>query len=304
MNVQRVDQNHIHLINSDENILQVFEKSKEYLKSNNNLSCTIEEILWIFRALEDLLPQTLENMWSGHMFPLVEANSDLENSIQLCKFGFYKSAIIALRNVLELGLLSVYWDIEGKSHVDIQKWFRSIEKTPFKKTIFTKLKTNQNIKTFDDKHKIFDDVKMLFKQMSNFTHTRGHYHSGQDLARSNTNRFNEQALLKWSELMIKVVKPVVALHILKYPIALQHTPIDQKFGLNGLVGTFLQPYDAERIRKFLDKDVLNILQEISDNDSEAISLAQGVNELPDISDEEFNAQIEEFEKTHKNLGTN
>ncbi|NIP62180.1 MAG: hypothetical protein GWN01_16060 [Nitrosopumilaceae archaeon] len=290
----------IHLINSDENILEVFEQSKKYLESNKEVSSTIEEILWIFRALEDLLPQPLEKVWSGHMFPLVEASSDLENSIQLCKLGFYKSAMSSLRSVLELGILSVYWDIDDNSQINIQNWFRSTEKTPVTKDILTKLKINQNIYTFDERHKLFDDVKDLFQQLSNFTHTKGHLHSNQDLSMANINRFNEQALLKWLELMIKVVKFIVILHILKYPVALQHTPIEQKFGLNGPVGTFLQPHDVQRIRNFLDLAYLKTLQEISDNDPDAVSLANSINELPDISEEEFNKQIEEFEKFHSN----
>jgi len=301
MDIENANFNHIHLINSDENILKVLEQSNTFLKSRNDLSSTIEEILWIFRALEDLIPQTLENFWSGHIFPLVESNSDLENSIQLCKLGFYKSAIVTLRNVLELSLLSVYWDINDNSHIDIQKWLRASEKTPFKKTVFVKLKTNQNIKTFDSKHNIFKNIDVIFKQLSNFIHTRGQYHSNQDLAKSNTNRFNEQAFLKWFELMTDVVQLVVSLHILKYPVALQHTPIEQKFGINGPVGLFLRPSDATKIRNFLDDDILKTLQEISDADLNAQSLREWVEEQPDISDDELQEQIKDFEKIHPNI---
>jgi hypothetical protein len=296
MDVENINSNHIHLLNSDENILKVLEQSNTFLKSRNDLSSTIEEILWIFRALEDLIPQTLENFWSGHIFPLVESNSDLENSIQLCKLGFYKSAIVTLRNVLELGLLSVYWDINDNSHIDIQKWFRASEKTPFKKTVFVKLKTNQNIMIFDSKHNIFKNIDILFKQLSDFTHSRGHYHSNQELAKSNTNRFNEQAFLKWFELMTNVIQFVVSLHILKYPVALQYTPIDQKFGMNGPVGLFLQPSDTKRIRNFLDNDILKTLQEISDADPTAQSLREWVEEQPDISNDELQEQIKYFEQ--------
>jgi len=301
MDIENANFNHIHLINSDENILKVLEQSNTFLKSRNDLSSTIEEILWIFRALEDLIPQTLENFWSGHIFPLVESNSDLENSIQLCKLGFYKSAIVTLRNVLELSLLSVYWDINDNSHIDIQKWLRASEKTPFKKTVFVKLKTNQNIKTFDSKHNIFKNIDVIFKQLSNFIHTRGQYHSNQDLAKSNTNRFNEQAFLKWFELMTDVVQLVVSLHILKYPVALQHTPIEQKFGINGPVGLFLRPSDATKIRNFLDDDILKTLQEISDADLNAQSLREWVEEQPDISDDELQEQIKDFEEIHPNI---
>ena len=286
------------MINSDENILQVLEQSNEYLELHPEISSQIKEILDIFRSLEDLIPQTLENIMSGHMFPLVEANTELENSIALCKFGFYKHAFMALRSVLELGLLSVYWDIDGNSHINIQKWLRSIEDTPFKKDIFTKLKTNEYFLKFDDKHKIFENISMLSKQLSNFVHTKGHHYSSMDLGNANSNRFNEKSLCKWLESVMAVSKSVVILHILKYPVAFQHTPVEQKFGINGPVGLFLEPIYAEKIKRFLDKDVVNTLQEISNNDPEAKSLAQWVNDQPDITDEALHAQIEEFEKTH------
>ncbi|MEM4391528.1 MAG: hypothetical protein QXG67_01930, partial [Candidatus Nitrosotenuis sp.] len=131
-----------HLVNSDENILKVLKQSNDYLEANKKLYLRIDEMVWIHRSLSDLVPQTLENLGSGHIFPLLESEYELESSIELCKLGFYKHALIALRNVLELGLLSVYWDIDGKSHIDIRNWLFSIEPTPFKNTVFTKLRTN------------------------------------------------------------------------------------------------------------------------------------------------------------------
>lgn len=302
MSFNKTSKNSIDLSNSDEIILQVLEESNKYLESKNEISSKIQEIVWIFRYLEDLLPQTVEKFGSGHMFPLAEANTELESSIELCKLGFYKHALIALRNVLELGLLSVYWDIDGKSHVDIQNWLYSFESTPFsKKTVFPKLKINQNIKNFDDKHKIFDDIDNLFGELSNFVHTKGHYHSSMDLGNANFNRFNEKSLLNWIEYMIKVVKFVVIIHILKYPVALQYTPLDQKFGLNGPAGGFLEPRQSEAIKQFFDGNILKTLQAISDSDDEAIGMTQWINEQPDIIEEEMEAQVEKFEKTHKNM---
>ncbi|MGI0007127.1 MAG: hypothetical protein ACREAR_03930 [Nitrosotalea sp.] len=296
MTVNRKKKESIHLINSDEKILEVLEQSNQYLESNDKLSHKIEEILWFFRALEDLIPQTVENVFSGHMFSLIEANSELENSIALCKFGFYKHAFMALRSVVEMGVLSVYWDVDGKSNLDIQKWLLSFENTPSRKIVFTKLKDNQNFREYDDKHKLFDEGDSIFKQLSNFVHTKGHRHSTMDLGNANFNRFNESSLLKWSELMTRVTHFVIVLHILRYPVALQYTPIEQKFGMNGPAGGFFSPYQMERIKHFLDIDVIETLQKISNNDPEATDMAKWVNEQPDITDEELHIQAEKFDE--------
>lgn len=94
--------------------------------------------------------------------------------------------------------------------------------------------------------------------------------------------------------MTRVTKFVVILHILKYPVALQHTPIEQKFGINGPAGGFFEPYQTERIKQFLGKDVIITLQEISNNDPTAISRAKWVNEQPDITYEELQIQMGEI----------
>lgn len=298
MTVQKTSKDLTHLINSDEIIMDVLNQSNDYLKLNNELSYKIRKIIWVFNSIEDLVPKPLEKIMTGHMFPIAEANFELENSIALCKLGFYKHALIALRNVLELGLLSVYWDIDDKSHLNIQKWLYSFDNTPFKNTIFKKLTTNENIEKFDKTHNFFSDIDILFGQLSNFVHTKGRFHSSNDLANANFNRFNEKSFLTWLKFMEKTAQFVVIVHILKYPVALQHTPVEQKFGLNGPVGLFLVPRQSEEIKQFLDEKILKTLQEISDNDPEALSLVEWIDKRPDISREEMEAQVKEFEKKY------
>jgi len=292
-------------INSDEKILSVLKESNEYLESNPEISSKIGQTLSVFNHVEDLLPQTIEKALSGHIFPLVEAEIELKSSIQFCKLGFYKHSLIALRNALELGLLSVYWDIDGQSHIDIQEWLHSFIDTPIRKrTIFPKLKTNQNIKNFDDKHKILDYFDDIFKKLSNFVHTKGRIHSSWNLANANFNRFNEKSFLICVDFLKKVVTFVVIIHVLKYPIALQHIPLYEKFGLNPPVGGFLESYQSDVIKNFLDKDKLKTLQEISDLDEDSISIVRQINERPDISEEEIREQEKELEKLVQQMEKN
>ncbi len=82
----------------------------------------------------------------------------------------------------------------------------------------------------------------------------------------------------------------MVLHILKYPVAYQYTPIDEKFGLNGPVGGFLNPSQVERVKEIFDEKTNALLQKISDADLDAIQLAQWVQSFPDITEEEFEQQ--------------
>jgi len=86
------------------------------------------------------------------------------------------------------------------------------------------------------------------------------------------------------------------IHILKYPVAYQYTPIDEKFGLNGPVGGFLNPQQVERVKAIFDEETNTLLQKISDADPEAIELAQWVQSFPDITEEEFEQQSIDHDK--------
>lgn len=281
------------LLHSDEHILGILNETNEFLENHrSDVADQIGESVWILRSLHDLLPETIERIWSGHAFPLSEAQYDLESSIVFCKFGFYKQAIGCLRNVLELGLLSVYWDIEGQSHIDIQTWLSSMESTPFRKNVFAKLVRNRNIQTFDGMHGILDETGRLYEELCNFAHTKGIRFSSRALSPSNVNIFNEKSIRRWLDLLLRLIRTVAAFHVLKYPVALQHTPIDDKFGLNGPVGGFLLPFQSERVRALYSKEVLATLQAISDSDSDAVSIAKWVNEKPDLTSEQWQTQME------------
>ncbi len=198
--------------------------------------------------------------------------------------------------MLELGCLSVYWDIRGPAHIDAQGWLRSLEVTPFRRALFAKLKTNTNIRAFHNKHGLLGETENLYKKLCDFAHTKGIRFSSRALSQSNVNTFNHESLKKWLAFMTQVVRVVVAFHVLRYPVGLQDTPIDDKFGLNGPVGGFLEPFQAERIRGLYPPEVVATLQEISDNDPEAQDLAAWVNEKPDLTGEDWRAQIETEDK--------
>ena len=282
------------LLHSDKRILTILDDTNAYLEQNLKLKEQIQEYDWAFRSLSELAPLSPEKIFSGHVFPLTEAEYEIECSIVLCKIGFYKHAIASLRNVLELGLLSVYWDINDRAHIDIQNWLRSMEATPFRKTVFQKLATNENIKTFDGKQNLFEKTAALYEKLSNFSHTRGFGYSSRRLnaQNSNVNSFNDASLKRWLKIFGDVVEIVVVFHILKYPVALQYTPIDDKFGLNGPAGGFLNPHQMERLRRVVSQEHLPDLQKISDSDEGAISMAEWVNGWPDITEADFLLQIE------------
>ena len=197
---------------------------------------------------------------------------------------------------MERCLLSVYWDIDGNSHVNIPKWASSNEPTPFQNKVIKALKKNERIVVFDKEHSIFMQITDLYRELSDFSHTKGIRFSATALSKANFNRFNEDSITQWLDLAERVVKIVIAVHILQYPVGLQDIDLFGKFGLNPPMGGFLGSSDQGLIREFLDKEVLVTLQSISDSDPDATLLAQQIHELPDITKDQIRVQEENFEK--------
>jgi hypothetical protein len=280
----------------EEHIDEVVAATDTFFEDSPEYAHIIEKYVLVFHHLFDIIPETVDKFWSGHIFPYAEAEYELHSSIYFATRGFYKHALNSLRSVLELGLLSVYWDIEDKSHIEIQDWLQSKEDTPFRRQIQRRLLENENIKRFDDEGGFFTQLDDIYKKLSGFTHTKGTRYSSRALTISNVNTFNEKSLKYWVQSLQKVIRLVMILHILKYPVAYQYTPVNEKFGLNGPIGGFLNPHQVGMVKEIFDEKTNTLLQKISDADPEAIELAQWVQGFPDITEEEFEQQSIDYDK--------
>lgn len=287
---------YFYLRHVEENIDEVVAATAKFFDEHSEYARIIDDYISVFHNISDLIPATVDNFWSGNLFPYTEAEYELHSSVYFATRGFYKHALNSLRSVLELGLLSVYWDIQDKSHIEIQEWLHSKEDTPFRRKIQKRLLENENIKKFDEEGGFFAQLDDIYKKLSSFTHTKGARYSSRALTVSNFNTFQEKSLKYWVRSLQQVIRLVMALHILKYPVAYQYTPIDDKFGLNGPAGGFWNPRQAERVKEIFDEETNALLQKISDADPDAIALAEWVQNFPDITEEEFEQQSIDFEK--------
>ncbi len=268
--------------------------SDDFLTKHPDLKDRINNLNWAYNEIGEVIPQNIGKFGSGHYFPYFESQYELECSFQFVRLSFYKHAFISLRNAFELGLLSVYWDRNDDAENVIKDWFESKDDTPFKKEINKGLNTVENIQEFCKNCDLFDRINNIYGYLSNFNHTKGESYSANKLNKGNYPRMNEGAIKEWVIYFEKVIQLLLTIHILKYPVAIQYTPIEQKFGINGPYGGFLDVEQSERIKLVLDQNELIILQQISDNDEYATSLANWVNSHSDISEEEISKQMQDF----------
>ena len=102
-----------------------------FLEQEPALHQRIADLTSAYRQLGELIPQTMTKLGSGHFFPFAESEFELANSFLLAQRAFYRHALVGLRTVLELGLLSVYWDRHDRAEDAIAGWVTSFEPTPF-----------------------------------------------------------------------------------------------------------------------------------------------------------------------------
>jgi hypothetical protein len=274
-----------------------------YVEVNPVSLDAVEATRRVFDHLLDLPPMTPENAFSGNLAPIVEAGREITASITLARMGLYKQALASLRSVLELGLLAVYWDADDQSHVDIQSWWRGNDKTPMSHKVWSRLEGIREVAAYVKLDpEFFNRARDLSSALSNYVHTRGGRHSAGGLVSTNIPTFSETAFMLWQDHLIDVGRTVLAMHLMKYPVGLQITPLSEKFGLNPPAGGFIEPTVREFFRNYLQERIRDSLQEHSDRDEDALARAAWVNNQPDLSEKMRQEQAERHDRLWIEMG--
>lgn len=292
-------ENRIVVINDKEKIEAVYRKSEEYLENHNELKQEIVAHLSAYYQVQTLVPQTVESFWSGHFFPFSESYCEIENSFELCMSGYYRHSLFALRCALELGVIGLYFDKDDQAHIDVQNWFGSAQPTPYFRKSLGRLFELQYFAQFNNKFALKEKIEKIYSSLSDYVHVRGYHYSSRAQSRANFNQFIDTSFLRYVTFMKKIVKNLTIMMLLKYPVGMQGLPMDEKFGLSGPMGGFLGYTEYEAVLAVLDKHTQEVLKSISDNDPNVKEMVQHILSMPDLSEEEWQQQIEDFEKQTK-----
>lgn len=275
--------------------VEVYEESKKFIAASG-YEDKISNLAWVYHSIGDLTPQTTENVWSGHFFPWVESWDEIQISFNLCLFGLYKQAMVSLRSGLELGLLSVYWNLNDDGHEVIQDWLKSKENTPYFGGIWKKLEKHPNFRLFQQSHDIRSRILNL-GFLHDYTHTKGQKFSNSlGLFKSNFQTFEKKGFILWFEAFEEVVKVLSILHLIKHPIGIIRYDYSQKFGINKPEFGGLEIFEIERLERIIEKEVFNTIESIAQADDNVKSVMEWVSNLPDITREDITEQIIELDK--------
>jgi hypothetical protein len=143
---------------------------------------------------------------------------------------------------------------------------------------------------FDKEFGLKKQLQDLYEGLGLDVHARGYVHSSSGQAKANVNRFQAKSLERYCRLMRSTVECLCTMLLIKYPIGMQPAPLDEKFGLNGPIGGFLQEYQHETIFPMIPKAKLVFLKQQSDEDSSVREAIEYLQSLPDITHEELERQ--------------
>lgn len=180
----------------------------QYLATHPELDERLEDAYWVLHGLVELTPVTNENAFSGHLFPIFEAQNELASSATAVGLGLYKQGLAGLRAVLELGVLSVHWNVSDESHMTIQGWLRGSEKTPLEREVRENLKKTPGVALYLQHDPSFlDRLRDLSFELGGYVHTRGHRASSRGLnRRANFPLFSDSAFDRWVHLTGEVLR--------------------------------------------------------------------------------------------------
>ncbi len=286
-----------------ETSIEVLKQTNDFLEKNIDIKESIEHLGWVCHHVGEIIPQTTENFWSGHSFPYSESWEELQISYTQCSLGLYKQAFVTLRSALELGLLSVYYNINDDGHETVSEWYRSQEtseaNTPRSEKIWKILLSNCIIKQFNDKF----DIKQLHLNLGylhNYVHSKGLKYSNSldGIAYKNSQSFEEKALKLWLTSFEKIIQLIATLHLLKYPIAVIEFDYGKKFGIDIPNFGGLEKFKIDKISSILPAGFIDEIKKIAMLDPKTQSVYEAISKLPDMTDEEIENQIIEFEKYH------
>ena len=275
--------------------IEVYDQTKNYLEETG-YKVIVSEFGWVYHSIGDLIPHTTENLWSGHFFPWTESWDEIQVSFNLCLFGFYKQAMVSLRGGLELGLLSVYWNLNDDGHKVIKDWLKSLKDTPRFDDVWKKLEKHPNFQFFQQKHNIKSRLLAL-GFLHNYVHAKGYGFSNYlGMSKPNYQTFESKGIEKWLSAYQEVITVLCILHLVKYPIGVIEFDYFSKFGYDIPSFGGLDEGQVARLEKIIGAEVFGYLREVSQNDPTVQNLLSWINELPVMTREDLDKQVIEMEK--------
>ncbi len=271
---------------------EIATKSGEWLSRHKNIQHEINRVRNGISQLQFVIP--IFGAAEGKEFVTVhpwhhlvlEAEQDLNSAFLLLLMGFYKDGFRAMRSFLELTLFALANFVEEDQEY-FKGWLAGKRGTPKFADLVKKVSLKNGFEKLNEKLEWDTNVTDLYNELSGYIHTRGARHTNSSLRNSNTISFSESGMSQGMTLLLSTMKHAAEAFVVVFPMALQSIPLLQKFAFGGPVGGFLDEDQVESVKGIFEETVLDVLVQVSQSDSETVSLAESIRSMPDLSEEEI-----------------
>lgn len=139
----------------------------------------------------------------------IDFPSDLRASIYLLLGGYYRQAILCLRNWLEIRLTGIYYGFINQDRAQYEEWKSGRKEGPFGRTLIRRLFSRTEFQKLDKRIGLRNQLENLYSELSAFVHggTLDRY----DLQSHTDNvpRFNPQSVDLWFNFATQVFAKLV-----------------------------------------------------------------------------------------------
>lgn len=146
----------------------------------------------------------------------VDFPSDLRASIYLLLGGYYRQAILCLRNWLEMRLLGVYYGFVLRNEMEYGVWKEGKVEGPFGRTLIRRLFSLAEFRDFDERLGLRSRLETLYSELSAFTHGGGLERYSLQSETDNVPRFNPESVELWFEFAVRVFGVIVICFLIAY----------------------------------------------------------------------------------------
>jgi hypothetical protein len=146
----------------------------------------------------------------------IDFPSDFRASVYLLLGGYYRQAILCLRNWLEIRLTGIYFSFVNPDQKQYEDWKKGKKRAPITKGLITRLFGRAEFHKIDSATGLRLRLINLMAELSAFTH--GSILEQYDLQSKTDNvpRFNPQSVDLWFDFALRVFREIVFCYFLTY----------------------------------------------------------------------------------------
>lgn len=256
-------------------------------------------ITFLHIDLLEAVPGDLTSLGRVWYFPWAEASSELELSLAFALMSFHRSAFDHQRRALELVAVGSYFLSQHVTQKQARDWYSSVDQSPFLTRAIDKLASGGFPARLDQEIGWVADMKKFYWGLSDIVHVRGTEY-GSDVIQPVAGRFSglpvprfdPKSLTRALDSYRATTQHVATLLVAANPIVTHALPMDEKFGLGGPMSGFFQETAVERLRLVLGEARWERISAIAADDPGVQSLRESIENLPDLTEEDWKQQVE------------